>query len=62
MYVTLFSNIFFSETTWPIKAKFHVEPSLEEGSKIGLGNRTKMATMTIYGKNLQKYSSLESEG
>ena len=30
---TLFSNIFFSETEWPIKAKFFVEPPWEGGGQ-----------------------------
>ena len=50
------SNIFFSETNWPIKVKFYVEPSWEGGTKVcinGLGHMTKMA-MPIYGKNLKK--------
>ena len=29
-----FSNIFSSETAWPIKAKFYVEPPWEGGTKI----------------------------
>ena len=51
-----FSNIFSSETAWPIKAKFYVEPPWEEGTKvfiIGPGHMTKMAAMPIYGKNLK---------
>ena len=47
-----FSNI-FSETAWPIKAKFYVDPPWEGGTKVcinGLGHMTKMATMPIYGK------------
>ena len=51
----LFSTI-FSETAWPIKAKFHVEPPWEGGGKVyiyGPGQITKMATMPIYGKILQ---------
>ena len=50
-----FSNLFSSETTWPIKAKFYVEPPWEGGTKVyinGLGHMTKMAAMPIYGKNL----------
>ena len=38
-----------------IKAKFHVEPTWEGGLKIyinGPGHMTKMAAMSIYGKNL----------
>ena len=52
-----FSNIFFSETAWPIKAKFYVEPPWEGGTKLymnGLGHMTKMAAMPIYGKNPSK--------
>ena len=29
-----FSNIFSSETAWPIKAKFYVEPPWEGGKKV----------------------------
>ena len=49
-----FSNIFSSETNWPIKAKFYVEPPWEGGTKVyinGPGHMTKMAGMPIYGKN-----------
>ena len=59
-----FSNIFSSETAWPIKAKFYVEPPCEGGTKVcinGPGHMTKMAAMPIYGKNLKKYSSPEPE-
>ena len=55
----LFSNIFFSETAWPIKAKFHVEPPWEGGKKFyinGSGHMTKMIAMPIYGKNFKKSS------
>ena len=51
------SNIFSSETTWPIKAKFYVEPPWEGGTKVyinGPGHMTEMATMPIYGKNPSK--------
>ena len=54
-----FSNIFSSETAWPIKAKFYVEPPWEGGTKVcinGQGYMTKMAAMPIYGKNLKKSS------
>ena len=60
-----FSKIFFSETAWPIKAKFYVEPPWEGGTKVcinGLGHMTKMAAMPIYGKNLRKSSSPEPAG
>ena len=55
----LFSNIFFSETAWPIKAKFHVEPPWEGRKKFyinGSGHMTKMIAMPIYGKNFKKSS------
>ena len=47
-----FSNIFSSETAWPIKAKFYVEPPWEGGTIVcinGPGHMTKMAAMPIYG-------------
>ena len=48
------SNIFFSETAGPIKAKFYVEPPWVGGTKVfsrHMGHMTKMAAMPIYGKN-----------
>ena len=51
------SNIFFSETAWPIKAKFYVEPPWVGGTKVcsrHLGHMTKMAATPIYGKNPSK--------
>ena len=51
-----FSNVFSSETAWPIKAKFYVEPPWEGGTKVcinGPGHMTKMATTPIYGKTLK---------
>ena len=54
-----FSNIFSSETAWPIKAKFYVEPPWEGGTKLcinGPGHMTKMAATPIYGKYLKKSS------
>ena len=59
------SNIFSSETAWPIKVKFYVEPPWEGGTKVcinGPGHMTKMAAMPIYGKNLTKSSSPEPAG
>ena len=56
------SNI--SETAWPIKVKFYVEPPWEGGMKVyinGPGHMTKMADMPIYGKNLKKSSFPEPE-
>ena len=60
-----FSNIFSSETAWPIKAKFYVDPPGEGGTKVciyGPGHMTKKAAMPIYGKNLKKSSSPEPAG
>ena len=54
-----FSNVFSSETAWPIKAKFYVAPPWEGETKVyinGPGHMTKMAAMPIYGKNLKKSS------
>ena len=54
------SNAFSSETAWPIKAIFYVEPPWEGGMKVyinGTGHMTKMAAVPIYGKNLYKSSS-----
>ena len=59
------SNIFSSETTWPIEAKFYLEPPWEGGTKVcinGPGHMTKMAAMPIYGKNLKKSTSPEPSG
>ena len=53
-----FSNVFSSETAWPIKAKFYVEPPWEGGTKVCIndpGHMTKITAMPIYGKNLKKY-------
>ena len=50
-------NIFSSETTGPIKLKFHIETLQDVGTKVcsyGPGHMTKMAVMPIYGKNLLK--------
>ena len=65
-----FSNFFSLETPRLIEAKFHVQPPWDGGMKvstIGLCHRTKMAAMSIYGKNLnlnlllwtQKVNNLE---
>ena len=59
-----FSNVFSSETNWPIKAKFYVEPPWDGGTKVyrdGSGHITKMSAMPIYGKNLKKSSSPEPD-
>ena len=65
------SNVFFSETAWPIKAKFYVEPPLEGGTKVyihlnGPRHMTKMASIPIYGKSfkhvlLQNHTSNDLE-
>ena len=68
MYVCVlstFSNIFSSETTGPIEAKFHVEPPWDGRTKVfsnGTGHMIKMAAMLIYGKSLKKSSSPEPKG
>ena len=57
--LSTFSNI-SSETAWPIKAKFYVEPSWVVGTKVcsgHLGHMTKMAATPIYGKNPSKIFS-----
>ena len=59
-----FSNFFFLETAWPIKAKFYLEPPWDGGTKVcstGPSHMTKMGSMFIYGKNLKK-SSPEPKG
>ena len=43
-----------SETPWPIKLKFYVEPACVVALKLCsqyLGHMTKLAVMPIYGKN-----------
>ena len=59
------SNIFFSETARPIKAKFYVEPAWVGRTKFcsrHLGHVTKMAAMPIYSKTPSKFSSPEPAG
>ena len=54
------SNIFSSETTGPIKFKFHMEIPYDAGTKVcsnGPGHMTKMAGTPIYGKNPLKIFS-----
>ena len=51
-----------SETTWPFIIKLHIEHPLEGGTKAcinGQGHMTKMAAISLYGKNLYKASSPE---
>ena len=52
-----FSKIFFSETAWPIKAKFYMKHLWEGGTNVYInnpGHMTKIAAMPIYGKNPSK--------
>ena len=54
--MSTFTNIFSSETTGPIEAKFHVACPWDRGTKgcsNGPGHMTKMAAMPINGKNLK---------
>ena len=65
MCVSTFSNIFSSETTGPIEAKFHVEPPWDGETKVcsnSPGHMTKKAARLIYGENLKKSSSPEPNG
>ena len=58
------SHVFSSETAWPIKAQFYMEPPWEGGTKVyinGPGHMTKVAAMPIYGKNLTKSSFPEPD-
>ena len=55
-------NIFSSETTEPIEAKFDMESPWDGGTKVcsnGPGHMTKIAAMPIYSRNLKKSSSSE---
>ena len=57
------SNFFFSETAWPIKAKFYVEPPWVGETKVysrHLSHMTKMAAMPIFGKNPSKNLLLQN--
>ena len=63
--VSTFSNIFSSEATGPIEAKFHMASPWDGGTKVcsnGPGHLTKIAAMPIYVKNLKKSSSPEQRG
>ena len=56
MYVVNIFKRLSSETTGQIKANFPMKPSWDGGTKVysnGLGHMTKMAAMSIYGKNLK---------
>ena len=54
--VSTFSNIFCSETTGPIEAKFYMVPPWEGGTKVcsnSPGHITKMVSMPIYGEDVK---------
>ena len=51
---SIFLNFFSSTTTWPLEAKFHMEPPWDGGTKScsnGRGHMTKVATKPIYDEN-----------
>ena len=57
------SNIFFSETAWPMKAKFYMEHPWVGGTKVcswDLGHMTKMAATPIFGKKTLKNLLLQN--
>ena len=52
-----FSNVFSSETSWLIKAKFYMEPPWEGGTRVYIndpGLMTKMTAMLRNAQNLKK--------
>ena len=52
-------NIFSSETTVPIKVKFHMDPPRDKETKVcskGPAHMTKLAAMPIYGITFKKIS------
>ena len=48
--LSTFSNIFSSETTGPIKLKFHMETPEDAGTKVCSNGPGHMTKMPIYGK------------
>ena len=63
--VTQIQHFHFLLLRRPIEAKFYVEPPWDGGTSIwsnGLYHMTRLAAMSIYGKNLKKSSSLEPKG
>ena len=62
---SIYKNLVFSQTIGPIGLKFHVKNPYDKSGNICtkyFGHMTKMATTSIYGKNLLKSSSPEPEG
>lgn len=62
--LSTFSNLFSSEATGWIEAKFHTEPQWEGGTEVcfqGLGHMTKVAATPICGKNPPKNLLLQNE-
>ena len=62
---SIFSNFFYSKTDRPIDAKGHGALPCDKGMEVSsnsLGHIAKFAAMPIYGKNIQKSSSLEPKG
>ena len=60
-----FSKIFFPKTTWPNKAKFHVEPPWVGETKVcswDLDHMTTMAATPIYSKNPSKIFFSRTKG
>ena len=57
MYISIIMKLFFPETTWPIKAKLHMQHPWEGGGGRnyinGQGHMTKMAAMAINRKTLK---------
>ena len=52
---SIFLYFLTSVTTGPFEARFHVEPPRNGGTKVcsnGLSHMTKVAAMSIYGRNL----------
>ena len=57
--------VVISETTGPIKLKFHMETPLNGGMKVcsnGSGHMTKMAATPIYGKILKGFFTIYGHG